>query len=51
MDAGERVNASIKSKERQYRKGGTTRLPNHGVLEKKRIIRAQSSIHSSDEIH
>ena len=34
VDVGGRVNASIKRKEKQYRKGGTTRFPNHGVLEK-----------------
>ena len=34
MDVGERVNASIKRKEKQFREGGTSRLPDHGVLKK-----------------
>ena len=34
MDVGERVNASIKRKEKQFRKGGTSRLPDHGALKK-----------------
>ena len=35
MDIGGRVNASIKRKERQFRKWGTNRLPDHGALKKK----------------
>ena len=35
MDVGERVNASIKRKEKQFRRrGGTNRLPDHGALKK-----------------
>ena len=34
MDVGGRVNASIKRKEKQFRKGGTNRLPDHGALKK-----------------
>ena len=34
MDVGKRVNASIKRKEKQFRKGGTSCLPDHGVLKK-----------------
>ena len=35
MDTGGRVNASIKRKEKQLRKGGTNRLLDHGALKKK----------------
>ena len=34
MDVGERVNAGIKRKEKQFRKEGTSRLPDHGALKK-----------------
>ena len=34
MDVRERVNASIKRKEKQFREEGTNRLPNHGTLKK-----------------
>ena len=35
VDVGGKVNASIKRKEKQFRKGwGTNRLPDHGVLKK-----------------
>ena len=34
MDVGERVNASIKRKEKQFRRGGTSRLLDHGALKK-----------------
>ena len=34
MDVGGRVNASIKRKEKQFRRGGTNCLPNHGALKK-----------------
>ena len=34
MDVGGRVNTSIKRKEKQFRKGGKNRLPDHGALKK-----------------
>ena len=34
MDVKERVNASIKRKEKQFKEGGTNRLPDHGALKK-----------------
>ena len=34
MDTRERVNASIKRKEKRFKERGTNRLPNHGVLKK-----------------
>ena len=34
MDVRERVNARIKRKEKQFREGGTNRLPDHGTLKK-----------------
>ena len=34
MDVGGRVNASVKRKDKQFRKGGTYRLPDHGALKK-----------------
>ena len=34
MDVKERVNASIKRKEKQFKEGGTNRLPDHGTLKK-----------------
>ena len=51
MDTGERVNARIKRKEKQYRKGegGTNRLPNHGVLNKK-DNKSTKLQNSSDEV-
>ena len=34
VDVGGRVKASIKRKEKQFREGGTNRLPDHGALKK-----------------
>ena len=34
VDVGRRVKASIKKKEKQFREGGTNRLPDHGALKK-----------------
>ena len=35
VDVGRRVNASIKRKEKQFRQGGTNRIPDHRALKKK----------------
>ena len=34
MDTRREVNASIKRKEKQFKEGGTNRLPDHGTLKK-----------------
>ena len=49
MDTGERVNASIKRKEKQFSEGGTNRLPDHKAL-KKEDNKSMSSISSSDKV-
>ena len=51
MNTGERVNASIKRKEKQYRKGGGDKSsPEPWSPKKRRIVRARNSINSSDEV-
>ena len=50
MANGERVNANIKRKERQYRKEGDKLSPEPWIPRKRRIIRARSSINFSDEV-
>ena len=50
VDTRERVNASIKRKERQYRKEGDKPSPEPWSPRKRRIIRARSSINFSEEV-
>ena len=50
MDTGEMVNASIKRKEKQYKKGGGQIVSRTMESGKRRIIRARNSKNSSDEV-